>query len=444
MPDWLASGLARFENSYRFDMCSYGTAWRKRTRICTNTELAGVPRLCSGGHCHQQLRGRSRLHQSSWTRLAQVYPRKLCLEVAKALGRAAGLKPSKIENQWHRAKCARCSHLRIGEAKKPGPPKHRPPAPRDIDELFEAQLHEPTTLIIPDRVLRKFDRWLRLQFSHDTCTQVFLCPLLASQVLRQYGIHCFSTGEPMYELRHLLVVVQKDHPLLKPVLSPAWNVLVRWEEVRPLKHRIPLPETLFKAMFTAAVFKGWHRWAATFLLGYEGIARIGEVLNARRKDLVLPEDLFDSSHPAIFLKIRKPKSRRRGKGRIQQLKVERPETVQYIASVFGELDGSLPLFPLSASAFQTRWGRLLILFGVPRFLRPTPASIRGGGAISAYRRGESTQSILWRMRLVSQVTLESYLQELAAESYLADLPVPAKERIRFVASFFSSALESSG
>ena len=45
---------------------------------------------------------------------------------------------------------------------------------------------------------------------------------------------------------------------------------------------------------------------------------------------------------------------------------------------------------------------------------------------------------------MSQTTLESYLQELAAESFLLQLPEAAKDRIRFLSSFFSIALSSPG
>ena len=180
------------------------------------------------------------------------------------------------------------------------------------------------------------------------------------------------------------------------------------------------------------------------LLGYEGIARMGEVLAALRRDLVLPSDLFDCGYNAAYLRVRKPKSRRRGKGRVQHLKIERPEVVQFLESCFSELDSFLPLFPLSASVFRARWDHLLIRLGIPKLSRPTPASIRGGGAIQAYRLGESIPSILWRMRLMSQTTLESYLQELAAESFLLQLPEAAKDRIRFLSSFFSKALSSPG
>lgn len=58
----------------------------------------------------------------------------------------------------------------------------------------------------------------------------------------------------------------------------------------------------------------------------------------------------------------------------------------------------------------------------------------------AYRRGEPIQSIMWRMRLVSQGTLESYLQELAVDQFLLTLPDLAKCRIRFLAALYIQAL----
>ena len=437
MPDWLRSGLCRFDTSYRFDMCRYGTCWRKRARICTDTELAGLRELCNGGHSHQQLRGRSLQLQMSWTKAAQVYPKQLCARVAHALARKQGLKPVQ-RRRFDPAACAHCSHGRIGEALNPGPPRRsNVPVTRDVADLLDTQLHEPSTLAIQTRVWKKFDTWCSTLFSAETRSQLFLCPDIAAQILRQYGLHCYETGGAVYELRHLLVSAGQKYPAVKTVLNPAWDVLARWEEICPVERRIPLPEILFRAMFAAAVFKGWKRWAATLLLGFEGIARIGEVLAAFRRDLVLPCDLFDCDYSAAFLRVRKPKSRR-------HLKIDRPEVVSFLEHVFSELDSFLPLFPLSASVFRARWDKLLILLGVPKRSRPTPASIRGGGAIHAYRRGESIPSILWRMRLMSQSTLESYLQELAAEFFLVQLPETAKQRIRFVSSFFFIALRSPG
>ena len=163
-----------------------------------------------------------------------------------------------------------------------------------------------------------------------------------------------------------------------------------------------------------------------------------------RQDLVLPTDMFDPSYQAVFLRIRQPKGKRRGKGRVQHSKVETSEAVEFISRVFQPLESFLPLVPISSSIFRRRWERLLDILEVPSVLRPTPASIRGGGAILAYRRGEPVQSILWRMRLKSQVTLESYLQELAAEGSLGQMPQRTKDRIKFASSFYFAALKLPG
>ena len=129
-----------------------------------------------------------------------------------------------------------------------------------------------------------------------------------------------------------------------------------------------------------------------------------------------------------------------GGGRVEFSKIENEEVVPTLQSIFGDLSEFLPLFPLSAAAFRTRWEKLLNCLEIPAGLRPTPSSLRGGGAILAYKRGEPIHNILWRMRLISQNTLESYLQELAAETFLVRLPERTKVRIRFAASFYTSAL----
>ena len=439
---WLASGISLPHRCYRFDMCRYATPWRKRTRIVTNTELAGVRELCLRDHQHLALRGRSSAHQLSWTRVAQTYPTRLCARIGTAMCRASGLK--KFSQKFKLADMAKCSSNCIGEASHPGPARPVPRERRDVGELERVVLIEAGTHKIQQRVWEALQLWIADKFSYDTASQVFICPILAVQVLRTFGIHHYSHGGPMYELRHLYVTAQQRFPLLKPMMSPCWDLINRWEEVRPTKHRMPLPELLFRSLITVAVNWKWKRWAATLLLGYEGIARIGEVLAARRSDLVLPCDMFEEGRPMLFMKVRKPKSHRRGKGRVQHIKVENEEAVRAISSVFQDLDGFLPLFPLSTGAFRTRWEKIMDFLHIPKSHRPTPSSIRGGGAILAYRRGEQISSILWRMRLVAQTTLESYLQEVAAESFLISLPHDTKGRIRFLSSLYPSALKSLG
>ena len=286
--------------------------------------------------------------------------------------------------------------------------------------------------------------WLALTFSAETREQVFLSAPLGAQVLRRYGIHVYQTGGRLYELRHVLVLAQQKYPMLRPVLSPAWQLVSQWEELQPICHRKPLPEVLFRAMVALAISWKWLRFAGCLLLGMEGIARIGEVIKAQRVDLVLPMDSFEPDRKCIFLRVSKPKTLRRGKGRVHHIKIDNVEVVLALQSIFGGLSEFLPLFPLSAAAFRTRWEKVMNVLEIPKQVRPTPASVRGGGAIMAYKRGEPIANILWKMRLVSQGTLETYLQELAAETFLVQLPEVTKLRIRLAASFYTQNLKSLG
>lgn len=439
---FIEAGFGHWSKSFRFDQCRYRTRWRKRTRIATSTALQGVRELCKGGHSHQHLRGRCAALRSSWTHVAQTYPRDLCYDLATALAHQVGLLPKQSTSlKLKIGACAHCGEGRIGEAANPGPGRHQP-GRRDARELLNTRLVEDQTYKLQNRIWWRFQAWLSQHLSFETREQLFLCPEVAVMFLKRYGLHLYSTGGRLYELRHLLVLVQQEFPKVRAEIAPCWQLVSKWEVAQPLKHRQPLPESLFKAMFAIAMLWKWTRWAASLLLGYEGIARISEILSATRGDLVLPSDSFDDAVCVAFLKIRKPKSRKRGIGRIQHVRVSTEPAVKFLERHFGQLDAGVRLFPRSAAAFRSRWDRILEVLKIPVNCRPTPAGIRGGGAILAYKRNRPIQNILWAMRLTSIHTLESYLQETAADSLLVRLPEDSKRKIRHAASFFPIALVS--
>ena len=78
---------------------------------------------------------------------------------------------------------------------------------------------------------------------------------------------------------------------------------------------------------------------------------------------------------------------------------------------------------------------------MPSELGLTPGSLRGGGAVAAYRHGWHISDILWQMRLRHSVTLEHYLQEVAAVSVAAELPEQSRGRIRVMAASYGDALQ---
>lgn len=332
-------------------MCRYSTPWRKRTRIATSTELCGHRHLCAGGHSHRLLRGRNAAAKMCWTKLAQVYPKALARDLAGAMGNASGLRRSKLKLSI--AGCAKCGHARIGEADHPGP-RAAQRIPRDPQDLEGALLVEPVTQALQQKVWTDFEGWLAVKFSPETIEQMYLCPLLVVEVIKAYGIHLYGAGHRLYEFRRLIVFAQQKYPWLKQHMTSAWQLVTKWQSLQPIEHRKPLHSVLYRAMVVLGILHGWHRWAATIVLGFEGIARISEVLKACRGDLVLPSDQFSSVLCAAFLKVSNPKTKRRGKGKVQHLKLCEPSSVAFLEKIFGPLHSSLALFPFSAAAFRAR------------------------------------------------------------------------------------------
>ena len=73
---------------------------------------------------------------------------------------------------------------------------------------------------------------------------------------------------------------------------------------------------------------------------------------------------------------------------------------------------------------------ILSVLGIPRSLHLTPAGMRGGGSVEAYRNNIPISEIQWRMTLKSLSALEAHLQEVAALSLLTKLSSEVLHSVR--------------
>jgi len=88
-----------------FDMCQFGTPWRKRTGLAgwKVENLSALALLCSGksglckvsGKPHIVLAGHSREHKCLWTHMAQEYPPRFARAAAKILAQSYDSKLSR-------------------------------------------------------------------------------------------------------------------------------------------------------------------------------------------------------------------------------------------------------------------------------------------------------------------------------------------------------------
>ena len=417
---------------WRCDLCFFGAPWRKRTRVATSCELRGLRHFCRCTEPHILLRGRSSFGGGAWTALSQPHPRGFFEALATAAARARGW--TEACGKLQLSHCARCGHARIGEAKNPGP--RRVLRGRE-GSLSARPLQTTTTLHYEARLWEEFLKWCSSSVS-DPSSCFSLCPLLAAMALRAFGDWCFTAGHTLSSYRHTIIAVQRRVLGSKPYLGVAWEMVSRWENLEPPFHRCPLPEPILKAMCLLSSLWLMRRWMGVTLLAFYGLARIGEVLRCKRKDLLLPADLLDDSHGAAYLSFAQSKTSARGRPKVQHTKISDARAVAWIGAVFGPLSPLEPLWPSSPGAYRHRWNVLLRHLDVPVGLRLTPGGLRGGGAVQRYRAGAAPSDLQWAMRLRHLGTLEHYLQEVAAISALTDVSCHGRSLIRTAAKLFDS------
>ena len=432
LPGWEDFRFSDSSHVARLAFCRFGTCWRKNTRFGTNLAIAGLRMMCScKSKNHRRLRGYSTFHKMQWTKLAEPYPRGVALLLAKACAVHAGLLN---QDRLNIAGCCKSGSLRIGEASNPGP---RPRHLFSRDTLESMPLLLPATVALERRLLNDFFSWCRKEITSTMPEEVFAkAPALMALVLRNYGDMMFQSGGALSNLRHLLLAAQRWSPTLKPHMQGPWEIVARWEKQQPVRHRTPMPESMVRAMCCLAWSFQWYAWAAATAVAFYGGSRVGELLKCSRADLLLPSDLAEDGVAPVFVRLRFFKSRNRTSAQVQHLRIKDETTCTLLRLLFRKLTPDTMLFDTNPYQYRKRWNLLLSALGIQDPKLFTPGGLRGGFAVAAYRAGMPVQDIMWAMRLRSQVTLESYLQEAASLSSLAALPRDARDAIASAAKVF--------
>lgn len=412
------------------DYCRWGTPWRKRTRFLMSGELSGKKLLCNCCRRHVVLRGYSRSHKMSMTKLAEPYPTGIGRLLATAMLQC--LLPPARRTSLDPAACARCCSRRIGEASNPGPRRRNEANP--TVQLDDVPMVGQTTLLIQKRVWALFHSWMERQLSAELLETVCNNPQLQVVLLRSFGNWLYNKGEPMYLFRHLVVLCQQRFPSERHLVSESWTLLRKWEVIQPATHRPPLPKVVLDAMLAIALSWGWLRWSAITALSFHGAMRVGEPINARRSDLLLAEDA-GIELPVVFLQVGAPKPGRRGKGKVQHSRITDELTVKLVEAVLGPLEPQAFLYPASPSSYRRRWDLVLKTLQIKASAALTPGSLRGGGAVFLYQNNLAISDILW-MRLRHLCTLEHYLQETGAANVLAGFQKSTRTLVKNCASTY--------
>ena len=415
---------------FRCCFCRFGTGWKKPTRVATNTAIGGLAMWCRCSENHILLRGTHPTKRIPWTLVAQPYPRGFSRLLAAALCSHVGWCES---GRLNISGCARCGSLRIGEATNPGPISRKP----RHGTLEDCPLQLPQTLAMEAKLLRIFVEWSNSFFDNCDVEAVYdKLPQFLANALRCYGDLMYQTGGALSNLRHLLLAVQRWKPGVKPYMAQSWEMVDRWEAISPVTHRTPVPEVVVRAICSLAWHWQWFSFVGATVLSFYGAGRLGEVLRCSREDLLLPEDLLEEAGTPVFLRLRQFKSKNRQPAKVQHMRVSDKHASLLLSRIFRKLPMQDPLFANTPYQYRKRWDLILATLGIEGESALTPGGLRAGSAVHHYRQGKPINDLMWMLRLRSQSTLESYIQEVASLNVLAKLNDNKRKAIFACASLF--------
>lgn len=253
-----------------------------------------------------------------------------------------------------------------------------------------------------------------------------------NSLLCDFGRWLFREGKPYYHFSETINAITCKRPLVRRSLQQSWDLAFMWGSHEPAEHHIAMPFQILIALIAGAWSWGWKREAACFALAWGALLRIGEILAAKREDLVLPSDIGNSVD-FVLLRIKEPKTRYRA-ARHQAGKLEQADLIEVARIGFAELKPFEMLWNFSGSTLRSRLQRLLEKLDLPSKNHERPkalslASFRPGGATHLMSVCESAELVRRRGRWASFRVMEIYLQEVAANTYLNAVAPSARVKV---------------
>ena len=297
------------------------------------------------------------------------------------------------------------------------------------------------------KLLEAFAGWLEAQgiFLQMLLDESFGNPERLVTFLVRYGSELYDAGRPYSHYAETINAVGAAKPTVRRLLSGAWDLAFSWLREEPYEHHVACPFQIMLAILSVSLVWGWPQVAGVVALSWGAVCRIGEVLAARRADLVLPCDVDFTIHVAM-VRVQEPKTRFRA-ARHQIRKLECLDLVALVSLVFRRLSPGQRLWPASAQLMRTRFRPVLEALKLP--VSPDGSgrtldlgSLRPEGATRLLAQTEDSELVRRRGRWLSHRTMEIYLQEVGAAVFFPRLPSETKAWILEWPGLFLRCCES--
>ena len=263
-------------------------------------------------------------------------------------------------------------------------------------------------------------------------------------LLTKYGRELFRAGRTYNQFAETINELTSRRPHLRRLVQSAWDLGYAWRKAEPSVHHIAMPAVVLMAILSTCLAWGWTRLAGCFAMMWGGLLRPGEMVNATRADLLLPDDV-QSRMPFCILAIKEPKTRF-SNARHQSSKIDVPELLQIIRMAFKDLPGTAFLWPSSAQTLRVRLRQVLVALRLQSESRPDSraldlGSFRAGGATFIIQVTEDGDLLQRRGRWANRKMMEIYVQEVSALLYLKRVPDDVRSHVLQIAGAFPNFLE---
>ena len=297
-----------------------------------------------------------------------------------------------------------------------------------------------------DDLLVAFDVWLAENL-RTTFDRLVCGPDLnfeeVTEALVAYGKDMYQAGKSYGRYSETINAVTSKRPALRRNIAAAWDLAFNRVVDESHEHHAAMPLSLMLATVSLGMLWGWIRESALVALAWTGVLRIGEVLVARRSDLILPEDSAPGVE-SVILKIRMPKTRGRA-ARHQSTRIDPVDVVCLLCIAFSNIPQGDLLWPLSPATFRRRFALLQSALGLVQGPHNDQiyslSSLRPGGATYWLQRAEDAEFVRRKGRWLSSRVLEIYLQEASVATFNARLSSVTKSRIEALCQQFPRILE---
>ena len=269
-------------------------------------------------------------------------------------------------------------------------------------------------------------------------------PERLAELLVEYGKELYRAGKAYGIFAETINSVAVERPLIRRQLTTAWDLAFAWLQDEPHSHHPAMPISIMAAMVVVSLYWGWAYEAAIILMSWTGVMRIGEVLSAKRRDVVLPVDSAPGTSFMLIV-IRQPKTRGRA-ARHQAARIDQEDVIRYLTAMYQNFPPDAPLWPFSAATLRKRFVHLLSALQLPttRWGDSRPfdlGSMRPGGATWMLFQTESPDYVRRRGRWLSERVMEVYLQEVLVTTYVEKLKPRTREMIEMCSSEFAVIME---